>query len=777
MITIGTRIHACYKNIFTFDKLSSLIMVRTKKAGRKGKAKGNRDRERENNGDGEKRENKHTDYPTTKKTNANYEQYYKEQGIIKEAEWEAFLESMRQPLPTTFRITGFRGEAQEMLKIIKNEYITKLVSNDECPVHSLPWYPNELGWQIDLSRREIRHQQDLQPLKEFLLNETESGNISRQEAVSMIPPLVLDVKPHHKVLDMCAAPGSKTAQLIELLHADGENVPEGYVIANDVCNKRCYLMVHQVKRLQSPCCAIVNHDATTLPNIRIGEGIKDFVQYDRVLCDVPCSGDGTLRKNVDIWSRWNANIGPNLHKVQMKILKRGLELLAVGGRLVYSTCSLNPVENEAIIASMMEKCKGCIELIDVSSQLPNLKYNHGLSSWKVFNKKMEHMSNLEETRNKGYSHFEGSMFPPDNAKDFNLERCIRVLPHHQNTGGFFIVAIQKTATLPWMRPVPPVQEVKKEENVDLEQKKEAGDQSKEASVPVETVVKEPADKDDTKETTDVKSNGKRPGDALTDPTPTKHKKMHGYKEDPFLFLEANDPFWDPIQKFYGIRPDFPIEQVMYRAETGHKRTIYFVSNQLRNIIRRNSDRIRFINLGLRIFGRSPSPLVPDCEYRISQEGLTVLGAECITRCVQLSREDMVTFMTYDNPFFDKMSTKAREDLKLFSIGCILMHYKPEAGETKPSCNITVCGWRGKSSLRTFLSKNLRAHYLRLFGVELEEILKVLAKKENATNSETGDTSQDSAVETEENTNKTETVKSADSEKSSGAEKMDTNEGT
>lgn len=54
-----------------------------------------------------------------------------------------------------------------------------------------------------------------------------------------------------------------------------------------------------------------------------------------------------------------------------------------------------------------------------------------------------------------------------------------------------------------------------------------------------------------------------------------------------------------------------------------------------------------------------------CVYVFSLQGLTVLGAECITRCVQLSREDMVTFMTYDNPFFDKMSTKAREDLKLF----------------------------------------------------------------------------------------------------------------
>ncbi|CAC5403092.1 NSUN2 [Mytilus coruscus] len=143
MITIGTKIHACCKNIFTLDKLPSLIMARSKKAGRRGKQKGNRDRDDRDNGD--KRENKHTDYPATKKTNAQYEQYYKEQGIIKEAEWEAFLESMKQPLPTTFRITGFRGEAQEMLKIIKNEYITKLVSNDDCPVHSLPWYPNELG--------------------------------------------------------------------------------------------------------------------------------------------------------------------------------------------------------------------------------------------------------------------------------------------------------------------------------------------------------------------------------------------------------------------------------------------------------------------------------------------------------------------------------------------------------------------------------------------------------------------------------------------------------
>lgn len=66
---------------------------------------------------------------------------------------------------------------------------------------------------------------------------------------------------------MCAAPGSKTAQLLELLHSSGDPIPSGYVIANDVDNKRCYMLVHQAKRLNSPCVAVINHDSAMLPNI------------------------------------------------------------------------------------------------------------------------------------------------------------------------------------------------------------------------------------------------------------------------------------------------------------------------------------------------------------------------------------------------------------------------------------------------------------------------------------------------------------------------------
>lgn len=117
---------------------------------------------------------------------------------------------------------------------------------------------------------------------------------------------------------MCAAPGSKTAQLLEFLHADTDGVPtpSGYVVANDVNNKRCYMLVHQAKRLNSPCIVIVNHDSAVFPNMLAtspnGNSVET-VQFDRVLCDVPCSGDGTMRKNPDIWMKWTPANAINLH--------------------------------------------------------------------------------------------------------------------------------------------------------------------------------------------------------------------------------------------------------------------------------------------------------------------------------------------------------------------------------------------------------------------------------------------------------------------------------
>ena len=98
---------------------------------------------------------------------------------------------------------------------------------------------------------------------------------------------------------------------------------------------------------------VTNHKAQEFPLLKGEDRSSGGFAFDRVLCDVPCTGDGTIRKSPDMWGRWNAGMGLSLHKLQLAILCRGIELLAVGGRCVYSTCSLNPHEDESVVAAAL----------------------------------------------------------------------------------------------------------------------------------------------------------------------------------------------------------------------------------------------------------------------------------------------------------------------------------------------------------------------------------------------------------------------------------------
>lgn len=164
---------------------------------------------------------------------------------------------------------------------------------------------------------------------------------------------------------MCAAPGSKTFQLLEALHSGSRpgQTPPGFVVANDADFMRCNLLTHQTKRVCSPCLMVTNHDASRFPAYLAGEptpcggevevagdgasapahavagtplrgGRKPQryrVRFDRILADVPCSGDGTLRKSPDIWRKWNISGGNSLHPIQLRIAMHGAKLLEVGG--------------------------------------------------------------------------------------------------------------------------------------------------------------------------------------------------------------------------------------------------------------------------------------------------------------------------------------------------------------------------------------------------------------------------------------------------------------
>lgn len=362
----------------------------------------------------------------------------------------------------------------------------------------MPWYPDNLAWWMATPKNVIRKFPPFASFQKFLVSETSVGNISRQEVVSMIPPLLMDLKPGMTALDLCAAPGSKAAQLVEMIHRGEEarlhkvmqsftgedsrevrDDPEeeeaarleadpsddgratGLMIANDMDYKRSHMLIHQLKRLSSPNLLVTNHDATLFPQLRIPNPQdptkNNYLKFDRILADVPCSGDGTLRKNVNMWKDWSPGNALGLHTTQVRILVRALQLLKVGGRVVYSTCSMNPVENESVVAAAIERCCGQdkVEIVDCSDRLPLLKRKPGMKKWKIMDKSGRLWNTWQEVEEYTKSTEDGvapgrlveTMFPPTQGDcvDLPLERCMRVYSHLQDTGGFFITVLHKKA--------------------------------------------------------------------------------------------------------------------------------------------------------------------------------------------------------------------------------------------------------------------------------------------------------------------------------------------
>lgn len=166
----------------------------------------------------------------------------------------------------------------------------------------------------------------------------QQGAIYIQDEASQLVSLLLEPRGGNRVLDLCAAPGSKTSHIAVLTD------DKAWIIA-------CDLHLHRLLTLRAACkrLAISSIDALAMDATRDLPFAADKNEFDRVLVDAPCSGTGTLRGNPEIKWRLSADDLSRLPELQLKLLERGAAAVARGGRLVYSTCSIEPEENEDVV--------------------------------------------------------------------------------------------------------------------------------------------------------------------------------------------------------------------------------------------------------------------------------------------------------------------------------------------------------------------------------------------------------------------------------------------
>ena len=225
----------------------------------------------------------------------------------------------------------------------------------------------------------------------------QAGFFHIQEAGSMVPVRLMAPQPGARILDLCAAPGNKTVQAA----VDMEN--RGTVVANDLRYGRMASIRMHVDRL-----GLVNVSTTCWDG---GSYPRSAGLFDAVLVDAPCSCEGTSRKNTDIFDRPVPGRNRLLFR-QKLLLERAVRLCRPGGRIVYSTCTYDPEENEAVVDAALHAFAGQLRMVPVP--LPGLHSSPGVTGWQGVR-------------------YHGS-----------LRHAVRIWPHQNDTGGFFVAVLERT---------------------------------------------------------------------------------------------------------------------------------------------------------------------------------------------------------------------------------------------------------------------------------------------------------------------------------------------
>lgn len=287
------------------------------------------------------------------------------------------LASFSAPEAVAFRLNPLRGERDAVLAGLRAEGI------DPQPV---PWYAD--AFTLPYEQRAA------------LMNSAAyaAGQVYLQNLSSMVPPLALDPQPGERVLDLTAAPGSKTLQIAALMENTGE------IAAVEVVKDRFHRLRANLKAQGATAVRTYLQDGT-----RVGRYRPDH--FDRVLLDAPCSTEGRFRTDdEETYRYWSERKIREMQRKQTRLLQAGLAALRPGGVLVYSTCSFAPEENEAVLDRVLDAWDGAMTVETLPLDVPQA--TAPLSAW----------------REKGFAH--------------DLSRARRLLPDG-TFEAFFVARLRK----------------------------------------------------------------------------------------------------------------------------------------------------------------------------------------------------------------------------------------------------------------------------------------------------------------------------------------------
>lgn len=242
--------------------------------------------------------------------------------LIKELpdmDFELYKESIHRPLPECIRVNTLKLPEAEIVSILRDE---------GWELEKVPWarYAYNVKSEVNVGSS-IYHL---------------SGLLYIQGPLSLLPVEVLDVRPKMRVLDLCAAPGSKSTQIAQHM----EN--HGVLVCNDDSSERIKPLVSNLQRF-----GVINHVVTLVDGRNYGRFARNL--FDRVLVDVPCSSLGIVMKDWSIVRKYSKRTSEKISRLQLSLLNSAYDALRPGGYLVYSTCTIHPLENEWVINQLLEE--------------------------------------------------------------------------------------------------------------------------------------------------------------------------------------------------------------------------------------------------------------------------------------------------------------------------------------------------------------------------------------------------------------------------------------